>query len=331
MSRVMLLLSDDGPTGAATQARLALAALPAVESETATATVRHAGYWNGISRLRDRIRAFRPDVLHAVGAGAAGVAVLLKLPRIGLKPYPRLILSGCDAADSWLARRALARADAVLAYSPGEADRYRRFVPAERIRPIPPGVPVPGMRPPGNGSNGEIVIAAVGNFDRWSGLKTAIWAFDVLKYVSPDLRLLLIGDGPGRESVERFGRELANDDHRVRYTGPRADVGEWLAAADVVWITHERGGVTVSLEAMAAGTPVVAMRTTDTESVIADGESGVLVPAGDRAAMAAATAELLRHPDDRRRLAASARRAVGERFPVNPLAAATAAVYDIPT
>ena len=329
MPRVFLLVSDDGPTGAATQARLTLAALPSVESEVVTATVRHAVDWGGISRLRDRIRAFRPDVLHAVGAGAARAAVFLKLPRVGLKPYPRLVLSGCDAADSWFARRALARADEVLAYSPGEAERYRRFVPAGRVRRIPPGVRLPETPPRRGGTGGEIVIAAVGNFDRWSGLKTAIWAFDVLKYVSPDLRLQLIGDGHGRESVERFGRQLADDDHRVRYTGARADVGELLATADFVWVTHERGGVTVALEAMAAGTPVIAMRTADTESVIRDGETGVLVPAGDRATMAAATAELLKLPDDRRRLVVMARRVAAERFPVGELATGTALVYDV--
>lgn len=328
MPRVFLLLSDGGPTGAATQARLALAHLPAWESETATSTVRHTFDFAALFALRDHIARFRPEVLHAVGCGAARAAALLKLPRVGLRPYPRLILSGCDAADGWLARRALARADAVLAYSPGEAGRYAKSVRDARIRRIPPGiVPLP-HDPAGRENRKDGVIVAVGNFDRWSGLKTAVWAFDVLKYVSPDLQLSLIGDGPGRAAVDRFGRALGFDDYRVGFAGLRADVPAQLAAARLAWVTHERGGVSVALEALATGTPVVAMRTPDTEAVVRDGETGVLVSAGDRVALAAATAELLRQPVELARLGGAARRVAAERFPVRDLANATAAVYD---
>jgi len=339
MPRVFLLLSDGGPTGAATQARLALAGLPHVDRDTSTATVRHALDFNALNAVRGRIARVHPDVLHVVGSGAVRSAALLKLPRVGVKPFPRLVVSGCDSPDGWLARRGLARADAVLAYSPGEAGRYRAYVRAERIHLIPPGIFV---RRDAEGSATvaraplrvaanprEVTIAAVGNFDRWSGLKTAVWAFDLLKYLSPEFHLLLIGDGPDREAVDRFGRTLGYDDYRVRFAGLSADVPAWLAAADVVWIAHERGGVSVTLEAMAAGMPVVAMRTSDTESVVRDGETGLLVPPGDRAALAAATAELLKRPDDLRRLGETARRVAAERFPPHQLAKAVAAVYDV--
>ena len=125
MPRVFLLLSAGGPTGAITQARLALAG---VAHESATTGVGHACDFAQLFALRDRLRAARPEVLHAVGPAAARAAALLKLPRVGLRPFPRLVVSGCDAPDGWLTRRATARADAVLAYSPGEEARYRAFV-----------------------------------------------------------------------------------------------------------------------------------------------------------------------------------------------------------
>jgi len=323
MRRVLLLLSDAGPTGASTQARLALAGVPKVECATLTSNVRHAFDWSRLGSLRDRVRDFRPDVLHAVGDGAARTVALLKLPRVRWKPFPRWVVSGCDAPGGWLARRGTAGADAVLAYSPGEAERYAGFVKPERWHRIPPGVapnPTTGVRTP--------VVAAVGNFDRWSGLKTAVWAFDLLKYVAPESHLLLIGDGPRRESVDQFGRALGYDDYRVRFAGLRSDVPAQLAATQAVWVTHERGGVSVALEAMAAGTPVIAMRTPDTAAVIQDGETGVLVPAGDRAALATVTAALLKRPDELRRLGENSRRAAAERFPIRALVDATAAVYD---
>ena len=323
MPRVLLLLSDAGPTGAVTQARLAHAGMPELECKTLTANVRHALDWNRLCSLRDRIRDLRPEVLHAVGDGAARTVTLLKLPRLRWKPFPRLMVSGCDTPGGWLARRATAGADAVLAYTPGEAERYARFVKPGRLRRIPPAVApntTTDARAPG--------VAAVGNFDRWSGLKTAVWAFDLLKYVAPESHLLLIGDGPRRESVNQFGRALGYDDYRVRFAGLRADVPALLAATQAVWVTHERGGVSVALEAMAAGTPVIAMRTADTAAVVQDGETGVLVPADDRAALATVTAALLKRPDELRRLGESARRVAAERFPVRALVDATAAVYD---
>lgn len=323
MPRVLLLLSDDGPTGARSQAQLAIAGSPNLECKALTASVRHGLDWNRLGSLRDRIREMRPDVLHAVGEGAARAVSLLKLPPFRWKPFPRLIVSGCDAPGSWLARRAAARADAVLAYSPGEAERYARFVKPTRLHRIPPGI-----APNTSTTNRTRDIAAVGNFDRWSGLKTAVWAFDLLKYVATKSHLLLIGNGPRRESVDQFGRALGYDDYRVRFAGLRTDAPALLASVEAVWVTHERGGVSVSLEAMAAGTPVIAMRTPDTVAIVQEGETGVLVPAGDRAALATATAALLKRPEELRRLGDNARRVVAKRFPVQALANSTAAVYD---
>jgi glycosyltransferase involved in cell wall biosynthesis len=171
-------------------------------------------------------------------------------------------------------------------------------------------------------------IAAVGNFDRHSGLRTAVWAFDVLKYVSPALWLLLIGDGPGREAVDRFGRALGSDDYRVRFAGHCPNVPALLAAAAVTWVTHDRGGLSVAAESLAAGTPVIAFRTPDTESVIDHGTTGILVPHGDRVGLATATADfLLDRLEDLCRLGEAGKRVAAERFAVGPLATATAAAY----
>lgn len=335
MPRVFLLLSAGGPTGAEMLARTALAARPDVPHDAAVADLRHAFDFGASSHLRDRIAVFGPDVLHAVGAGAVRAATLLMLPRVGLRPFPRFVVSGCDAPDGWLARRGLVRADAVLAYTPGQEQRYQRYVKSERIRRVPLGVMASrvgepaGSSVPPDPSQGRLArtIAAVGNFDRNSGLRTAVWAFDVLKYVAPDFQLRLIGDGPNRAAVDEFGRALGFDDYRVSFTGCRNDVPGLLETAAVTWVTHDRGGIVTVLESLSVGTPVVAFRTSDTETVIDDGETGRLVPFGDRVALASTTAELLNQSGELCRLGERGRRVVAERWPSGPLAEATALAY----
>ena len=176
--------------------------------------------------------------------------------------------------------------------------------------------------------NDHVTIAAVGNFDQLSGLKTAAWAFDVVKYVSPRLRLLLIGDGPNRPAVDRFARSLGYDDYRVQFAGHRDDVPALLSAAQFVWITHERGGQSVALEAMAAGTAVLAMRTPDVEWCVRHGETGWLVPRGDRVALAAQTAELFQNFESTRPVRIQACRDIVGRNSISGLSEAMFALYD---
>lgn len=106
-------------------------------------------------------------------------------------------------------------------------------------------------------------------------------------------QLLVIGDGPARRDVEAA---LAPLGERVRYAGmlPPDAMPETLAAADLfVWpAINEAYGMAI-LEAQAAGLPVVAGRSGGVASLVADGQSGVLVPAGDAAAFAAALASLV--------------------------------------
>jgi glycosyltransferase involved in cell wall biosynthesis len=126
--------------------------------------------------------------------------------------------------------------------------------------------------------------------------------------------LEVVGDGPERPELESRHAELALDG-RVRLGGERGDVPELLARADVVVLSSRSEGLPVSvIEAMAAGLPVVASSVGGLPELVADGETGILVPAGDAVALADALARLLDDPELRRSYGAAARRRALERF-----------------
>lgn len=289
----------------------------------------------GLRQVRNQAAAFDPDLFHAIGPTACQVAALLRLPAVGLRRRPRLVVSGLPDCDGLLSRRAVQAADRVLVETQADADRMLSAgVPAGRVTVIPPGIPPPsaGLDPLdfrkslGIPPAGRLIVAA-GRFDPAADLKSAVWAFDVVKYVTPDVYLVLVGDGPERGRVERFAQALGFDDYRVRFTGTRPDVLSILALAEVVWVTHRRGGTSTAAHALAAGRPVVAVRTPELAEVLTDRVSGRLVPPGDRVQLAAVTHELLEQPAAAASLGAAGRTAVLDRFSGGRLADAYTAVY----
>lgn len=290
-----------------------------------------------IAEFRSLLREMRPDVIHADGpTSVRAVSLLMQFVFAG--PRPKLIASG--AADprtgvtGWLTRRGLCNANRVIARTRTEAEEYRSLGIAQaRIAEIPFGValvaapdPLPFRRSLDIPESGRLVLAA-GQFDSASALKTAVWAFDVVKYAAPDLYLVLIGDGSERDRLARFARALGFDDYRVRFAGVRDDISELLGLAEVVWVTHTRGGVELVLAAMAAGRSVVAAKTPSLAEVIDDGVTGRLVDPTDRVRLAAITNELLEHPDQVSRLGVMAQTRVLERFPASVVGERFAEVY----
>ncbi len=245
----------------------------------------------GVSALRETIALQRPDILHTFGPGAFRVARRLQTLHQLTGPFPKWVVSGAAGCGAEWSRPLLPEIDAAVTFSAHECGRVSGQLKVLCIHMLDPAVMIPEPVAPRPGLPARFVLAA-GGFDDTADLKVAVWAFEMMKYAEPGVHLVLLGDGPRRRDMERFARILAWGDDRIHFAGWQADVTPYLSAASVVWVTHAGGGRKFALEAMAAAKPVVAVRTVDTESVIDDG-AGVLVPPGDKVALAAATRKLL--------------------------------------
>jgi glycosyltransferase involved in cell wall biosynthesis len=220
----------------------------------------------------------------------------------------------------WLRRRldrdVIARcADCFVAVS--REDRRRMIelegIPPERIAFIPNGIPMPTTRSVGD-VRGELgiapgapVVGSVGVLRSEKGMDVVVDAAERLVAEFPELRVLLVGDGPERAELERrIG--AAGLREAVRVLGYRRDVPDVLAAVDVAVSASEREGSPLSvLEYMEAARPIVATAVGGVPDLIEPGVSGLLVPRHDPAALADAVASLLRDPDRARELGKRAR------------------------
>jgi len=133
----------------------------------------------------------------------------------------------------------------------------------------------------------------------------------------PAVKLLLVGDGPQRESLSDQAAELGIQRHVV-WTGKllRAEALTHLTAADVAVVPSqwEEGFGLTAIEAMAFGKPVVASNTGGLREVVHDGQDGLLVPVGDPRELARAIAAVLTDDAARARMGLAARRNVESRF-----------------
>jgi glycosyltransferase involved in cell wall biosynthesis len=166
----------------------------------------------------------------------------------------------------------------------------------------------------GVGADAEVVLG-VGRFVRKKGFEYLIDAVARLASQREGLRLVLAGDGDLRDE---FTARIADRGLGARVILPgvlhQDEVAASLAAADVVVVPSVRdpsgnvdGLPNVVLEALASGTPLVATPAGGIASVVQDGQTGLLVPEADPAALATAIGRLLDGPTEATALATAAR------------------------
>jgi glycosyltransferase involved in cell wall biosynthesis len=152
------------------------------------------------------------------------------------------------------------------------------------------------------------LIGYIGSLTPEKRLKELIWAIDQLKAVGAVAHLLIIGDGPLRNTLERYSR-LNRVDDRVHFLGFRSDLERFLSHINVLWQAGScQGQSNAILEAMCAGIPVVAIDAAGNREIVTSGKSGYLVPVGERAGFARCTLPLLENSELAARLGAYGRR-----------------------
>src|SRR5262249_32113911 len=219
-------------------------------------------------RFRQLLKEFDPHAIHAwrktAWRFACAVAWLDSQPLIISDPE---LKQGSKAEIARLDRRLLRRATSLVACSKPQAGFYVALgIPPTRVAEIQLAVESIDT-PLTSGGTGSCVpdlpvaariIACVGPIEVSKAYLDAIWAFDILKYLYPDLHLVIAGDGPDRERLENFVRA---DQHRaaVHVIGSQSEIETLLLRAEVVWVpSRVERGMNVALEAMARGRPVVA-------------------------------------------------------------------------
>ena len=152
------------------------------------------------------------------------------------------------------------------------------------------------------------VIVQVARLDYLKDHTTAVRAIHALAKSTPNVLLLLVGEGPERPKIEAE-IALRGLQKNVRLLGQRNDVPQILQAADAMLLTSISEGIPLTLiEGMAAGLPIVSTDVGGVREVVVEEETALLAAAGDDAALARRLQQLLADNDLRRRLGSAGRR-----------------------
>ncbi len=300
-------------------------------AETARASVGGMGALAGLIgagalAARRAVRAWRPDIVHAHwwfpgGLAAATPGVLDATPLV-------LTLHGSDVrlarqlrpAHALFARVA-ARASCVTAVSSWLCEEARAMAPGLACAVAPMPVDSALYRPPPDDATRDGILF-VGRLTPQKGVRQLLDAF---ARMAARTTLDVVGRGPEYADLRAHADALGIA-QRVRWLDPQppASLAPYYARAAALAVpSTEEGLGLVAVEALLCGTPVVAFRSGGIVDVVRDGETGLLAPARDVDAFAAALDRVVSDPALARRLAANGRAFVDTRF----TPAATAHTY----
>jgi glycosyltransferase involved in cell wall biosynthesis len=216
------------------------------------------------------------------------------------------------ALGMWSIDRPLyAAASALVVFSESEEASVRRWFPsaASRLHRVPHAIdlarfaPDPAHRRDVRASLGiadtDLVLLSVGILSAQKGVEVALEALALIRARRPDVRLIVVGDGPSAEGLHARARRRALGD-AARFVGavPHAEIARYYHAADVFvmpTLRVESFGLVLA-EAMACALPVIASRIGATPTVVVHGETGLLVPPGQAAPLADAIDGLIADP-----------------------------------
>jgi len=177
-------------------------------------------------------------------------------------------------------------------------------------------------------SEHEKVIGAVGRLEPQKRFDILLQAFSSIRRTRPELRLLIIGEGTERDSLQNTIDRL-NLGNCCKLLGHRTDIVDLHHGFDLfVQSSDYEGTANAVLEAMALDTPVVATRVGGTAELIQDGIHGLLTPPGDAVALAGAMKLALDAPTASGQRSAAARRRVELELSFDQRLKALEAIYE---
>ena len=290
----------------------------------------------GLARaVRDIARREQPDLVHAhlvhgdlyglLAARATGAALVST--KHNDDPFRAGPFRFVERALTRRAARVIAITDALRRFNV-----ERVGLPAEKVVTVHYGMDLPpaawGAPVQLDVTAGGRLLVAVARLDRQKGLDVAVRALALVRERHPGALLCVLGEGPERAALEALAAELGVAD-ALLLPGRVGDVASVLRQAEVVVHPARWEGFGLALlEAMLCDRPLVASRVSSIPEIVADGETGVLVPPDDVAALAAAVNRLLDNPGQAAMLGLAGARRARTAFSVAQMAERTLAVYD---
>lgn len=298
-----------------------------------------------IREITGLYRRLRPDIVHHVAVKpvlfGALAARLAGVPRVVNAMAGLGFLFTNERARTRVLRgvfltglRALGRGARSWTIVQNDDDRdvlLRAGLPAERIATIRgSGVDARAFRPAPAEPEGAPVAVCVARMLWDKGVGELVEAARILRGRGVGMRVRLVGGGDlNPASVPPETLKAWCEEGIVEVAGHSADVAGEYARAHVAVLPSYREGLPKSLlEAAACGLPLVATDVPGCREICREGETGLLVPPRDPAALAGALARLAADAELRRRLGANARRAVEEEFAQEIVVARTLTIYE---
>jgi glycosyltransferase involved in cell wall biosynthesis len=258
------------------------------------------------ARLAAVLRVERPDLVHAHNPA---MALLVALAAVRRRRLPALVsVHGFAERDDRIATRVLRLSRLpIVACGPAIEDALRaQAIPVvAMISNGLPSAPAPAnpaaARRAWGVEQGQALVLSVGRLVPDKDHSVAVSAMARL----PNAVLAIVGSGPDEARLRSHALAEGVSD-RVIFAGPRSDAWSLMGAADAVVLTSRAEGMPLTvLEALAIGAPLIATSVRGVSGLVSDGETAILVPPDDEAALASGVSRVLTDKDLARRLRAA--------------------------
>jgi glycosyltransferase involved in cell wall biosynthesis len=209
----------------------------------------------------------------------------------------------------------------------------RGGVPEERIRVIhsvvvcPEPYPQDDLRRALGIGGGAPVIGTIATLAERKGHRYLIEAVSRLKEHRPELRVLVVGEGPQEAELRELASRLRLGD-TIIFAGFRRDIPQVLNTLDIFVLASQREGLGVALlEAACCGLPIIGSNVGGIPEIVRDGTTGLLVPPADPVRLAEKLAYLLDHPERARKLGDNAKTFVKGNFSLESMVGGYVELY----
>jgi glycosyltransferase involved in cell wall biosynthesis len=179
-------------------------------------------------------------------------------------------------------------------------------------------------RPTSSSSSSGTRLVMVSRLSKPKEAMTPIWAFAQVRKEVPEATFKIVGYGPLYEDANRLVQDL-NLESSVTFVGMKSDVRKYLWDSDIFIGT--RGSYVATLEAWAAGLPVIAPEFGIMKEIVSNGETGLLVPPKDIKQLASAMISLIRNKDLRTKIIVKDAQAV-KKHDIQNVASTIASIYE---